>query len=147
MAVAALLCAALWAAIGYATEREFAYGAIGVGAAVGYAVRWGGKGLTITYSIAASLLALVGVLVGKILLVCAFIAYSEGLSFWAVLAEVLNDFSVVVEVLAATFDVIDLLFYALAVGVAWRLARRKITEEELMSIVREADPNQPPSQP
>ena len=103
--------------------------AIGVGFLVAYAVRLAGKGIDQIFGVVGAILALVGCLVGNLLAVSDLIAKTEGIPFLDVLAQM--DFSLVVEIMVATFEPMDILFYGIAVYFGYRYAFRPVTAEDL----------------
>jgi hypothetical protein len=128
-AAAALVGAGIWAFIVVLTEYQTGLVAIGVGFLVAYAVRLAGKGIDRIFGVVGAIFALLGCLVGNLLTACYLIAKTEGIPFLDVLAQM--DFSRVVEIVVATFEPMDILFYALAVYFGYRYAFRPVTTEDL----------------
>jgi len=128
-AVAALVGAAVWAVVTVVTGYQIGWLAVGVGFLVGIAIRHVGKGIDPVFGIAGAILALLGCLLGNLLAVCGFIASQESIPFFEVLAQL--DSSIVVELMAATFSPMDLLFYGIAVYEGYKLSLRRITQTEL----------------
>jgi hypothetical protein len=94
--------------------------AIGVGLAVGYAVRVAGKGFGVSFRILAATLALAGCLIGNLLVACVLYAEARQLGIARVLETL--DVALAMQLLQVTFSPMDLLFYGIAVWEAWRLA-------------------------
>jgi len=115
----AVVSAVLWAGITAVTEYQIGFMAIGVGLAVGFVVRSAGGGTTVPFRLVATVLALLGCVLGNLLVGCVFYAQAEEVGILRVL-EVL-DIELARDLLQATFQPIDLLFYGLAVWEAWRL--------------------------
>lgn len=113
--VAAVVAAAIWAAVTVVTEYQIGWMAVGVGFAVGLAVRVLGKGVTPIYGIVGAVLALFACLLGNLLSVCGFAAKESDLSFFEALGFCLRDPGLVLDVMKETFDIMDLLFYGIAV--------------------------------
>jgi len=130
---AAALGAALWAVITVFTEYQIGWMAVGVGALVGYAVRRFGRGVDVQFGVLGAVLALAGCVAGNLLSVVGFVAREEGLPFFQMLLA-LNP-EVAVELLRATFDGVDLLFYGLAIYAGYRFSIRTLSEEELAPFV------------
>jgi hypothetical protein len=118
--VAATLSAAAWAGITAATGYQIGFMAIGVGVAVGLAVRAAGRGLDVSYRVIASLLALAGCAGGNLLVACVYFAQAHQVGISRVF-EVL-DLELSLFLMQATFTPMDLLFYAIAIWEAWRLS-------------------------
>lgn len=112
--LAGLAGAAVWAFITVATGYQLAILAIGLGALVGVAMRYFGKGLSLKYGIIGGAVALISVILGNYFSVIGMLSSQTGVGFFAVLGEI--PLSAIPEVLAETFDIIDLLFYGLAVA-------------------------------
>src|SRR5262247_16655 len=83
---AALLGAAIWAGITYATHFQIGWMAVGVGFLVGIAVRSVGKGIDSVFGIVGAAFSLLGCAVGNLLAVCGVIARQENVAFMDVLA-------------------------------------------------------------
>jgi phosphate/sulfate permease len=129
---AMLVAAVLWAAISYVSGWKIGFMAIGVGALVGFAVKIGGRGVTPLFGVMGATLAVVGCVAGDVFAVAAFVArqYDEGLF------EVLSRLTVpvAVEILRATFQPIDVLFYAIAIYFGYKFSFARITPEHLRAV-------------
>lgn len=121
-ALAAVVSAAIWAAITFVTDFQVGLMAIGVGLVVGLAVRFFGGTRSVAFGVLAALLALLGVFVGNLLFFTGAIAREESLGFLEVFGVLVANPDLVVEVFAATFELIDVLFYGLALYIAFRTA-------------------------
>lgn len=128
-AAAALLGAAIWAVITALTEYQIGWMAVGIGFLVAYAVRVAGKGIDKIFGIVSAALSLVGCIIGNLLTTIYFIAKTEDMSFFDALAAL--DLSLVVEIMIATFQPMDILFYAFAMYVGYRYAFRPVTPADL----------------
>lgn len=129
-AAAALAGAGAWAAITVLTEHQIGWMAIAVGALVGFAVRVAGKGAGANYAAIGAGFALVGCVIGNLLTVSYFIAVNEGVPYGLVLSA-LMDPAFTTEVLVATFDPVDIVFYALAVYCGFKYGQREFTDQDL----------------
>ena len=126
--VAASIGAALWALITVATNHQIGFMALGVGFLVGYAVRMFGKGVDTGFGVLGAVLALAGCLAGNLLAACIIGSRATGVPLSAILGTLTP--ALAARILTATFQVLDLLFYALAVYEGYRFSFRRITEEE-----------------
>ena len=126
---AAFVGAGIWAFIVVVTEYQTGVVAIGVGFLVAYAIRLAGKGIDRIFGVVGAIFALLGCLLGNLLTVSYLIAKQEGIPFLDVLAKM--DFSLVVEIMVATFEPMDILFYGIAVYFGYRYAFRPGTAEDL----------------
>ena len=129
---AALIGASVWAMITVATNYQIGYMAILVGAVVGFSVRTIGKGLDILFSVVGALIALLGCVVGNFLSVIGYIANANDLGYMDTLFSF--DYSLLGEVMSATFDVRDLLFYGIAAYTGFKLSRRSLSEKEARAL-------------
>ncbi len=127
-AVAAVVGAALWATISYLTEYQIGWMAVGVGVLVGFAVRQFGKGTGTSFGILGGALALAGCLAGNLLTVCLVLSREKAMSLLEVFSRL--DPGLVVNIMSATFNPMDLLFYGLAVYTGYRFSSRPATEAE-----------------
>lgn len=116
-AIAAAAGATVWALLTVATSYQIGWMAVGVGFLVGYAVRLLGKGLTPLYGVIGSGLALLGCLAGNVLTICIVISRQESIPLGDLLVQ-LNP-QVVIQLLADTFQPMDVLFYGLATYAAY----------------------------
>ncbi|RUT30556.1 hypothetical protein EJP77_12055 [Paenibacillus zeisoli] len=121
--VAAVLGAVLWTVVGVSTEREVGYVALGVGALTGFAVQLlANKRTTRVHQIIAAVAAAIGVLLGKYFL----FAYVGNDGFDGMFNS--YTFSMFQEMSGEIFDALDILFLALAVVPAWRIAAPKTVQ-------------------
>ena len=130
-AAAALVGALLWAIITVSINLQIGYMAIGLGLLVGYTVRLTGKGMDTSFGVLGAVLSFAGCLLGNLFTLIGFIANDEGLSYMQVFLGV--DYSLVPQVMIATFAPLDLLFYGLAIYEGYRFSFRQISAEEMMA--------------
>ncbi|HKC15927.1 MAG TPA: hypothetical protein VKC11_04395 [Steroidobacteraceae bacterium] len=123
---AAIAGAVIWAVITVSTKYQIGFMAIGVGFLVGWTVRSAGKGGAMSFSLIGGALALFGCLLGNLLSACGFLAAEQGMPLMTIVVRALSNPSLAVELLRATFNPMDLLFYAIAVYEGFTLARRPI---------------------
>jgi hypothetical protein len=112
--IAMLVGAVIWGAITYFTEYQIGWMAIGVGFLVGFAIRFFGRGKTITFGISGAVLALIGCVLGNLLFYSGIIAREEGVSFLEIFFFLLLSPAAAIEVFTIAFEFMDILFYALA---------------------------------
>ena len=127
--VAAVVGAAAWAAVTVVSGYQLGLMAIAVGCLVGYAVRVVGKGIDTAFGVAGAVLALFGCLLGNALTLVHFVAQAEGLTYFETLARI--NYAAMPELMVATFDPFDLVFYGIAVYEGYKFALRQIGEDEL----------------
>jgi hypothetical protein len=127
--VAALAAAVGWAAFAVLTTSMWAPVAVGVGAAVGYGMLKGGKGTTPTFGVAAAGLAVVAIVVGNSWAACGFLARANHLSVFQLIRTL--PLSAYVGLTMETFELMDVLFYGLAVYWAYRAGVRQVSDAEL----------------
>ena len=112
---AAMLVGAIaWGAITYFAEYQIGWMSIGVGFLVGLAIRFFGRGKTLTFGFSGAVLALLGCLLGNLIFYAGAIAQQEGASFLEVFFFLLLNPAAAMEVFTIAFEFMDILFYALA---------------------------------
>ena len=126
--VSSLVGAGIWAGVTIVTEYQIGWIAIGIGFVVGYSVRVAGKGIDQVYGIAGALLSLAGCALGNVFTITYYISLGEGISFMEILPQ-LNP-AIVIEMLTSTFEIMDVLFYGIAVYFGYKYSFRQITAEE-----------------
>ena len=131
---AALLGAIIWASITYLTGFQIGWMAVGIGFMVGYTVRIFGRGIDLQFQIGGAVLSLFGCLLGNLLTVCIFVAESESISFFELLS--LMDISLAFNFMTQSFQIIDLLFYGIAVYEGFRFSLYRLSEEELARVIK-----------
>jgi len=123
--IAMLVGAAIWGAVTYFTEYQIGYMAIGLGFLVGIAFRFFGKGHSMLFGLSSAGLSLIGCVLGNLLFYTGVIARDEGTSFLEILLFLVTNPLAVIELFTLAFDFRDLLFYALAAYVGFRVALDK----------------------
>jgi hypothetical protein len=123
--LAAIVTAIAWALITVSTKHQYGIVAIAVGFAVGWAVRTAGGGRRVSFAVLGGGLALLGCVLGNLLSACGFFADARGVPLMTIIARVLPDPALAARLLSATFQPMDLLFYAIAVYEGAKLARPK----------------------
>lgn len=130
--IGAAVGAAAWAAITITTQFQIGFMAIGVGVLVGKLVAKFGQGLQPFYGVIGAVFALLGCLAGNLATTCWFISQEIQQSYASVLAS-LNVQSTI-DILTASFDGMDLLFYGIAIYEGYKLSFRQITESDLAEL-------------
>ena len=130
----ALVGAAIWAVITVVVEYQIGWMAVGVGFLVGFAMRAVGKGIDNVFGIVGAILALFGCLLGKLMSLCYLVSAAENMEFFEVLSK-LNP-EIIVELMTATFSLMDLVFYGIAVYEGYRLSFRQISEADLTQAIK-----------
>ncbi len=119
-AAAAVVGALIWAGITALTNYQIGFMAIGVGVLVGFAVRLAGEGETAVYRVIAAAAAGLGCAFGNLLTGAYVFANEVQVPVTRVLEAL--DLELITNIMIGMFSPIDLLFYALAIHQAWRLA-------------------------
>lgn len=127
---AAVVGGVIWAAITLATDYQIGYMAVAVGFLVGYAIRTIGKGLDTIFGVMGAVLALFGCLLGNLLSIVGYIAKAQELGYFETMGMI--DYSLVPELMIASFSPMDLLFYGIAIYEGYKFSFRVITEQEIM---------------
>jgi len=121
--VAAVLAAIAWAAITTATDFQIGFVAIGVGFAVAFAVRFAGRGHDGRFAIASAILTVLGCALGNFLTVVAGVAAHDHASYVDVFFGLVPR---VVEVMSSTFNLMDVVFYAIGAYFGYRYATKPL---------------------
>lgn len=128
--ISAVVMGLLWAAITVITNYQIGFMAIAVGLAVGFSVKYMGKGFDQIFGIVGGGFAFFGCLLGNFFSIVGFIADSEGLGYFETYA--LIDWTMIPDLMMDTFSGMDLLFYGLAIYEGYRFSFRQITEAEVI---------------
>ena len=134
---AAVIGAAVWAGVTVSTGYQIGWMAIGIGFLVGIMVRFLGKGLTMPYGVIGAVFALVGCLGGNLLSLCGFISIQESVSFIMIVENMLKQPAMIVELLKATFNPMDFVFYAIAVYEGYKFSFRQINQEDIAQLIKD----------
>ena len=131
-AVAGLLTslagAGIWAGVTIVTEYQIGWIAVGIGFVVGYAVRLAGKGIDPAFGVIGGAYALFGCAMGNVATITYFISINEGVPFVDILTQL--DLAIVTDMLTSTFEIMDVVFYGIAVYFGYKYAFRQITAED-----------------
>ena len=122
-AAVAVVGAAAWAAVTFATDLQIGWMAVGIGAGVGVAMRRAGRGAGARLRVPAAALALFGCLAGNLLATVAYVSGFTHVPYFEVLGAL--DAAATADLMKATFSPMDLLFYGIATVEAWKLAAPK----------------------
>lgn len=128
--VAAMVGAVLWALIASTLGVESSVVALVIGFLVGQAVRFFGRGVTISFPVAGALLAVAGCVLGKLLSASAIYAFKHNMEATEVFLNVLSQPDVALRVLMAMTGPLDALFYILAICEAAKLSFRPVVFNE-----------------
>jgi hypothetical protein len=132
---AAILSAIIWAVLTVFMEYQIGFMAVGVGFAVGFALRLG-KGVDKIYGILGAAFSLFGCLLGNFFALIGFVGKHENMNLFETLAKI--DYSKVPGLMISTFSAMDLVFYGIAVYEGYRFSFRKISPADINAL-------QPPS--
>lgn len=133
---ATLLGAILWGAITFFTNYQIAWMAIGVAFMVGWSVRQFGKGVDKIFGFIGAGLALLSCLLGNFFMLVAVIAQETAASPLDVLFYMILNPAANLELFAAAFSPIDLLFYGFAIYYGYQYSFRRLTAEEQEGLYR-----------
>jgi hypothetical protein len=130
--VAALVGAILWGIVSDATGYQIGWMAVGVGFLVGYSVQFLGKGIDPPFRYVGAICSLAGCVLGNFLAVVGAVAEQYHVSALTVLGQL--PVNVAVDMMAKTFQPMDLLFYAIAVYEGYRFSLKRLTQVELAGL-------------
>ena len=134
--LAAVAGALIWAAITVITGSQIGYVAIGLGILVGFAVKFGGKGLTPVYGVIGALLAVVSCILGNYFSGVGFVASEGDLSYTETM-KLLPIFSTI-PLMLQELDPMDFLFFGLAGYFGYKFSIRSLDEDDLAAIQHES---------
>ncbi len=126
---AGVLGAAIWAVITVATEYQIGFMALAIGAMVGFAMRFAGKGVDQVFGIVGAFIAVASCFLGNFLSIIGFGMGELGTGFFETL--LIFDYAYFFPVMAETFSPIDLLFYGIAGYEGYKFSFRSFTEEDI----------------
>jgi len=130
--VSALVGAVLWGVVSDSTGFQIGWMAVGVGFIVGYSVRYLGKGMDPPFRYVGAICALAGCVLGNYFAGVGAIASHFHVSVLLVLERMpMND---AFTMMTSSFQVMDLLFYAIAVYEGYKFSLRRLTHEELAAL-------------
>jgi hypothetical protein len=132
--IAAVVGGAIWAAVTVFTGWQIGFMAIGIGFLVGWTVRKFGQGVDMTFGVVGALFSLIGCLLGNLLSVIGFLAQEYNENVFEILGSI--DFEQALSMLQESFNIMDLLFYGLAVYYGYKYSIRGLTAEEMASVSR-----------
>lgn len=130
--IAGLVGALLWAAVSVTTGYQIGYMAIGVGAIVGFAIRYFGKGIDPIFGFGGAVIAVVACALGNFFSTVGFVAQENGIGYIEVLSWF--DAETVAIIMQETFSLMDLFFYGLAGYEGYKFAFRQLSEEDIAEL-------------
>jgi len=132
--IVGLVGAILWGIITVSAGVQVGYMAIAIGAGVGLAIRKFGRGIDQIFGYWGAGISFFSVLLGNFFSIIGFIANSEGLGYFETL--LLFDYNYLPQAMRATFSLIDLVFYGIAIYEGYKFSFRKITEKEIPELTQ-----------
>lgn len=132
--IAGLIGAIIWAFVSVITGYQIGYMAIGVGALVGFTVRFFGNGFEIQYAFIGAIISLLSCMVGNLLGIIGLVANENNMGYLQII-ENLN-FSTIFLVMKESFKIMDLIFYGIAIYEGFRFATLKFNEKSLWNYTR-----------
>lgn len=126
--VAAVSGAAVWAGVTVMTEYQIGWIAVGLGFLVGVAVRAMGKGIDQVFGVIGATLALFGCVLGNVFTIAWYVSAQTGASLLGVLMEL--DIELTIELIIETFQVMDIVFYGLALYFGYKYSFRQLTPDD-----------------
>jgi hypothetical protein len=130
--IAALLGACVWASITIVTHYQIGWMAVGVGFLVGYAIQIFGKGIDRAFGVVGAFWSLLGCAAGNLLTVVGTLARQQNVPLTNILEKL--DLEMITALMKATFNPMDVLFYAIAIYEGYRFSFRQMTQADLTKI-------------
>jgi hypothetical protein len=112
----------LWGLITYYAEGQYKLMAIGVGFLVGFAVKYFGKGETVTFGITGAVLSLLGCILGNFLYYAGLMAHQEEIPLMNALLLLLDTPAAILEFFTNVFNIRDVFLYAVAAYIGYKTA-------------------------
>ncbi|MCL4269468.1 MAG: hypothetical protein KJZ72_07980 [Anaerolineales bacterium] len=107
--------------------------AIGVGGLIGFAISLFGNGKSKLLGIIGAILALISCITGDVISIIAIYSFQNSVSFWRVIGNL--DFASVVDILSQTTGFLSIMFYLMAMTVAYGIS----TMPPLSSVSKNTD--------
>ena len=126
--IAAVSGAAVWAGVTVVTEYQIGWMAVGLGFLVGIAIRAMGRGIDQVFGVVGAVMALVGCVLGNVFTIVWYISAQTGSSLLSVLTQL--DMELVIDLITETFQVMDILFYGLALYFGYKYSFRQLTVDD-----------------
>lgn len=138
--IGAALGAVIWAAITAVSGYQIGFMAIGVGFLTGFGVRILGKGMDKIFGYVGALLSLAGCAAGNILAAVISVSAHEHIPFATIMQRLTPQTAW--QILIGTSNIIDVLFYGIALYFGYKYSFHGITAEELEAL-KEPEPAPP----
>ncbi|HVM59364.1 MAG TPA: hypothetical protein VMV72_00720 [Verrucomicrobiae bacterium] len=122
--VGALLGAAVWAGLAIVTGFNFGAIAILIGFLVGHGVRFFGRGVTLGFPVAGAVLAVLGLVVGRLLTLSAVYSLRHGVNVSTAFLDLVSRPDATLRTLLRVTGPLDGLFYIVAICTAAKLSFR-----------------------
>ena len=126
--IAAVAGAAVWAGVTVVTEYQIGWMAVGLGFLVGIAIRTMGRGIDQVFGVVGAVMALVGCVLGNVFTIAWYISAQTGSSLMSVLTQL--DMELMIDLITESFQVMDILFYGLALYFGYKYAFRQLTSDD-----------------
>ena len=133
----AFLGAVIWAFATLITDYQIGWMAVLNGFLVGFGIRTFGKGMDKKYGVMGAVMALGSILLGNLLMVAVILAREESISILSILVSFIMEPQLPIEIMAAIFEPMDLLFYGIALYEGYRFSFRKLSRQEYQSLLIE----------
>ncbi|MCL5245119.1 hypothetical protein M4I21_04820 [Cellulophaga sp. 20_2_10] len=133
--VVGLLGAILWGVITVVTGYQIGYMAIAIGAGVGIAMRYAGKGIDPIFGFTGAIIAILSCVLGNYFSIVGYLADFASVGYLEVIKTF--SFSDVFSLMVESFSPIDILFYGFAAFEGYKFAFRVVTEEDLLTLKKE----------
>lgn len=127
-----IIGALIWAIITVSTDYQIGYMAIAIGAAVGFTIRYFGKGIDQIYGISGAIIAIMSCALGNFFSIIGYTANHETLGYLETL--MLFDYSQLISLMTETFSFMDVVFYGFAAYEGYKFSFRSFTEQEIAQL-------------
>jgi hypothetical protein len=121
--------AVLWGVVTAMVRVQIGWMAVGVGFLTGWGVRRLGRGIDRSFGVLGAALSLLGCVAGNLLAVCILVSQSQKIPLQTILDRMTP--GIAADLLSATFSVMDLLFYGLALYEGFQFSIHRPTPADL----------------
>lgn len=122
-AIALIIGTGLWAMVSIFAGHAMGWLALAVGLLVGLSIQFFGRGMEPIFGWMGAALVLLGCAIGNVLAVCGLASQAENIPLLSLCASITP--ALALKLTQQSFNVIDLIFYALAIYSGYRFSFRR----------------------
>lgn len=126
--IATVLAAGIYAVIAVAAGYTVSYLAIALGTFIGFTIQFLGRGVESKFAVLASILAVVGCILGNFFAQLILTARSHGVSALDMASQI--SIQSIIDFVVSSFQPLTILYWLLAVATASYFAKRRLSRED-----------------